>query len=126
MWFVLGWVLALIIFVTLTAWAIYICRLKVIGPKGDKGDQGDPGKPGPKGDKGEKGDKGDKGDRGEPGPKGPKGDPGCKCPRGCQCHDSCYEKITVISFPICLDFYIFFPPVFTIWLGLSIWVLGFL
>ena len=86
MWFVLGWVLALIIFVTLTAWAIYICRLKVIGPKGDKGDQGDPGKPGPKGDKGEKGDKGDKGDRGEPGPKGPKGDPGCKCPRGCQCN----------------------------------------
>ena len=56
-WFVLGWVLALIIFVTLTAWAIYICRLKVIGPKGDKGDQGDPGKPGPKGEKGPKGDK---------------------------------------------------------------------
>ena len=85
------------------------------GPKGDKGEQGDPGKPGPKGEKGEKGPKGDKGDKGPPGlqgPPGPPGPPACQCDHGCQCHDSCYEKITVISFPICLDFYIFLKYIY--------------
>ena len=82
-WFVLGWILALIIGISLIAWTIYICRLKIIGPKGDKGDQGEQGKQGPKGDKGDKGDKGEKGPPGEKGPKGEKGDPGCKCRHGC-------------------------------------------
>ena len=93
---------------------IYIVRRK--GKKGDKGD------------KGEKGEKGDQGKEGKEGPQGPPGPPGtCHCCKGrkgckgrqdcqgghgCQCSRSCQEKISVISFPICLDFFFFFPPSF--------------
>ena len=55
---------------------------------------------------------------GPPGPPGPQGPPAGQWHDSCQCHDSCQEKITVISFPICLDFYIFFLRAFTIWFGL--------
>ena len=79
--FKLGCILILTTSITLIAMTIYIVRRK-----GKKWDQGE---------------------------KGPKGDPGtsaCQGRRGYQCRSSCQEKITVISFPICLDF--FFPPSF--------------
>ena len=129
MWFVLGWVLALIIFVTLTAWAIYICRLKVIGPPGKQGPPGPPGKqgdPGPKGPPGPPGPNGDPGQPGPPGPRGPPGPPGpqgpkgpkgdcCYCCKGykdCECRISCQEMITVIFF-LSVWIFIFFSPQFS-------------
>ena len=94
-WFVLGWILALIIGISLIAWAIYICRLKVIGPPGDPGPKGPPGPPGPQG------------------PKGPKGDC-CYCCKGykdCECRISCQEMIVVIFFYL-FGFLYFFHPSF--------------
>ena len=84
---------------------IYIVRLK--GKKGDQGEKG------PKGDKGEKGEKGTS---------------ACQGRHGYQCHSSCQEMITVISFPICLYFFIFSPSFYHLvqskYLGVRVYVMA--
>ena len=77
---------------------------------------------------GTKGTKGTKARRGRQGRRGRKGRKGIQAASAATAAASAIvsykEKITVIFFPICLDFYIFlFPPVLPIWFGLSILVL---
>ena len=104
--FELGCILVLTTSIALIAVTIYIVQLK--GKKGDQGEKG------PKGDKGEKGEKGTS---------------ACQGRHGCQCHSSCQEMITVISFPICLYFFIFSPSFYHLvqskYLGVRVYVMAF-
>ena len=78
--------------------------------------------------KGKKGDQGEKGPKGDKGEKGEKGTSACQGRHGCQCHSSCQEMITVISFPICLYFFIFSPSFYHLvqskYLGVRVYVMA--